>query len=153
MLTRLAGVAAALLVLGGAALWLMGGGGDRRLAADSQTLAVGARVYEAACAACHGKNLEGQPNWQRPLPDGGLPAPPHDESGHTWHHPDAILFRITKFGGAAEAPPGFKSNMPAFADSLSDDEIRAVLAYIRRSWPAAIQARQAEIDRRFREAR
>lgn len=121
--------------------------------ADPQTLADGARVYGAACASCHGRNLEGQPNWQRSLPEGGLPAPPHDESGHTWHHPDAILFRITKFGGAAEAPPGFKSDMPAFAGSLSDHEIRAALAYIKSRWPAAIQARQAEIDRRFRETR
>lgn len=117
---------------------------------DPQRVALGASLYARACASCHGKDLEGQANWREHLPTGGLPAPPHDESGHTWHHPDEVLFRITKFGGAAEAPPGFKSNMPAFAGVLSDDEIRAVLAYIKRSWPEPIRVRQAEISRRSR---
>ena len=27
-----------------------------------------------------------------------LPAPPHNETGHTWHHPDEMLFAITKYG-------------------------------------------------------
>ena len=26
-----------------------------------------------------------------------FPAPPHDASGHTWHHPDAMLFKVTKY--------------------------------------------------------
>jgi mono/diheme cytochrome c family protein len=138
---------AALLLLGGAAAGVLD---DRRPVNDAQQVERGAALYARACASCHGRNLEGQPDWRRPLPDGGLPAPPHDESGHTWHHPDEVLFRITKFGGAAEAPPGFKSNMPAFAGVLSDDEIRAVLAYIKRSWPEPIRARQAEISRRSR---
>ena len=150
MIPRLAGFAAALLVLGAAAIWLLGRGGDPRAAGDPRHIATGARVYETACASCHGRNLEGQADWQRALPDGGLPAPPHDESGHTWHHPDWVLFRITKFGGGAEAPPGFKSNMPAFAGVLSDDEIRAALAYIKSRWPTPIRDRQAEISRRSR---
>ena len=60
-----------------------------------------------------------------------MPAPPHDDSGHTWHHPDEVLFGITKHGVVPPyAPPGYESDMPAFAGKLSDDEIRAVLAYI-----------------------
>lgn len=110
----------------------------------------GKLVYEAACAACHGRNLEGQANWQSRLPTGEFPAPPHDESGHTWHHPDEILFRIIKRGGQAEAPAGFKSNMPAFSDPLSDAEIWAVLAYIKSRWPEPIRTRQAGIDLRNR---
>jgi mono/diheme cytochrome c family protein len=117
---------------------------------NPEQVAAGQHFYDLTCATCHGKNLEGEKNWQSPLPTGGLPAPPHDESGHTWHHPDEILFRVTKLGGGAEAPPGFKSNMPAFSGSLSDEQIWAILAYIKSRWPPHIRSRQAEIDRRNR---
>lgn len=123
---------------------------DRVLAPDLRDpglVALGERLYREHCASCHGVELEGQPGWQRPLPDGGLPAPPHDSDGHTWHHPDRLLFGITKFGGQALAPPEFKSNMPAFGRTLSDREIWAVLAFIKSRWPEEIRARQAEITR------
>lgn len=123
---------------------------DEALAADPpgpELLALGERLYLEHCASCHGGELEGQPGWQRPLPDGGLPAPPHDPDGHTWHHPDRLLFEITKFGGQALAPPEFRSNMPAFGQTLSDREIWAVLAFIKSRWPEEIRAHQAEITR------
>ncbi len=110
----------------------------------------GRSIYASVCAACHGQNLEGQENWRKPLPTGGFPAPPHNESGHTWHHPDEVLFRITKFGGQADASPGFRSNMPPFGEVLSDAEIWAVLAYIKNQWPQTIRARQVQIDLRHR---
>jgi mono/diheme cytochrome c family protein len=114
---------------------------------DPALVARGEQLYLEHCASCHGVELEGQPGWQRPLPDGGLPAPPHDPDGHTWHHPDRLLFEITKFGGQALAPPEFKSNMPAFGQTLSDPEIWAVLAFIKSRWPEEIRARQEEITR------
>lgn len=115
---------------------------------EVELVAEGAPLYAEHCASCHGADLEGQPNWRRQLPSGGLPAPPHDETGHTWHHPDQQLFEITKFGGAALAPPGFQSNMPAFEDRLSDHQITAVLAFIRSHWPQSIQDRQRRLSRR-----
>ena len=84
---------------------------------NPQAVALGQQVYAARCASCHGANLEGQPNWQQELPTGGLPAPPHDETGHTWHHNDQSLFTTVMFGGQTTAPQGFKSNMPAFGGS------------------------------------
>jgi mono/diheme cytochrome c family protein len=113
--------------------------------ADPAVLAEGRAIYATYCAGCHGANLEGQPNWQQRLPNGLMPAPPHDETGHTWHHADNLLFLITKEGGAAAGPPGYISGMPAFGDQLSDDEIWAVLAYIKSTWTAEIQAMQAEM--------
>lgn len=104
----------------------------------------GRLVYAANCASCHGTNLEGQPNWQQELPSGGMPAPPHDASGHTWHHNDQSLFTTVKFGGQATAPPGYKSNMPPFGQILSDDDIWAVLAFIKSTWPPEIQAAQQQ---------
>ncbi len=111
-------------------------------------LALGKKVYDAQCAACHGVNLEGQPNWRLRLPNGMLPAPPHDASGHTWHHPDRQLFDMTKYGTAALAGPGYKSTMRGFGDVLSDTEIRASLVYIKSHWPKNIRARQARISGR-----
>jgi len=108
--------------------------------------------YQQHCASCHGLKLEGQPNWQKRLANGRMPAPPHDESGHTWHHTDEVLFAITKYGLVPPyAPPGYPSDMPAFAGTLSDREIRSVLAYIESHWktPEVLAARE-EIIRNAR---
>ena len=106
---------------------------DRREgpAGGPQEIAAGQAIYEAQCAACHGAQLEGQPDWRSPLSSGRLPAPPHDASGHTWHHPDEVLFRIVTEGPAAIVGGGYESDMPGFGNVLSDADIRAVLAYIR----------------------
>lgn len=108
-------------------------------------LRVGKLVYAANCASCHGVNLEGQPNWKRRLDNGRMPAPPHDETGHTWHHSDRNLFIVTKSGLAAIVP-GYESDMPAFEELLTDAEIAAVLAYIKSTWPERQRAFQAKIS-------
>jgi mono/diheme cytochrome c family protein len=113
---------------------------------DPAQLASGQKLYAEHCAACHGAMLEGQRNWRTRLPNGRMPAPPHDDSGHTWHHPDTVLFGITKHGLVPPyAPPGYESDMPAFAGKLSDAEIRAVLAYIESHWSPDVRKRRAEM--------
>jgi len=67
---------------------------------DPAQLAAGRAVYLQHCASCHGANLEGQANWQQRLPNGRMPAPPHDDEGHTWHHSHDLLFSIVKHGSA-----------------------------------------------------
>jgi len=121
-------------------------GGDGKLSAER--LALGRQVYEANCATCHGADLEGEPDWRKRRADGTLPAPPHDATGHTWHHPDEQLFAITKQGTAAFAPAGYKTTMTGYAGVLSDEEIRAALDYIKSRWPEDIRTRQAEASRR-----
>jgi mono/diheme cytochrome c family protein len=109
-------------------------------------LALGEKLYAQQCASCHGANLEGQPDWRKRLPNGRFPAPPHDASGHTWHHPDEVLFAITKHGLVPPyAPAGYESDMPAFGGKLSDQQIRAVLAYIESRWPPELRKRRAEM--------
>ena len=105
--------------------------------ADQALVSLGKKVYAAQCVACHGSALEGQPNWRQRLPNGRLPAPPHDVSGHTWHHPDGVLFDIVKRGlvPGETAPAGYESDMPAYGAILSDEEIRASIAYIKHTWP------------------
>lgn len=93
----------------------------------------GHALYLDNCASCHGANLEGQSDWMKRLPSGRLPAPPHDESGHTWHHSDKQLFAIVKHGLGAISP-GYESDMPAFENVLTDAEIKAVLDYIKSTW-------------------
>jgi mono/diheme cytochrome c family protein len=113
---------------------------------DPAQLALGQKVYAMHCAACHGARLEGQPDWRKRLPSGRLPAPPHDDSGHTWHHSDRQLFEMTKFGLVPPyAPPGYESDMPAFGGTLSDEEIRAVLAYIASHWSDKVRRLRAEM--------
>ena len=111
--------------------------------ADVGQVAIGQSAYATRCASCHGAKLEGQPNWRKRQANGRLPAPPHDQTGHTWHHTDADLFGITKHGLKPYAPAGYDSDMPAFDGTLSDDQIAAVIAYIKSTWPAGIRLRQA----------
>ena len=127
-------------------------------ASDPGQVALGAKVYAENCAACHGAKLEGQPNWRERLPSGRLPAPPHDESGHTWHHTDEALFGMTRDGlvQGKYAPPGYESDMPAFAGKLSDEEIWAALAFIKSHWktPEVLAARREMLhNARSRESR
>lgn len=112
-------------------------------ASDAELVARGRAVYTESCASCHGASLEGQPNWRVRKADGTLPAPPHDETGHTWHHSDLLLFEMTKRGTAAVAGGEYQSDMRGFADELDDADIWAVLAYIKSQWPADVQAAQA----------
>ena len=105
---------------------------------DAEAVAQGATVYAANCAACHGADLEGQPDWRQRNADGRLPGPPHDETGHTWHHTDAANFAMVKLGAEALVGNGYESDMPGFEGVLSDAEILAVLAYIKSRWPAEI---------------
>src|SRR5215475_10883980 len=81
-------------------------------------VALGREVYAERCATCHGANLEGQPDWMVRKPNGRLPAPPHDASGHTWNPADQQLITITK-KSLSGVVPGYESDMPAFEGLLT----------------------------------
>lgn len=97
---------------------------------DSNRVDRGATLYALNCAACHGANLEGAPDWKRSLPDGSFPPPPHDSAGHTWHHPDTLLLQIMAEGG----DPAYNSKMPGFGDTLSPDDLATILEFIKTRW-------------------
>ena len=117
-------------------------------AGDPVQVALGQDIYGRECASCHGENLEGQPNWRQRNEDGRLPAPPHDETGHTWHHPDWQLMELTAKGPAALVGGDYQSDMPAYEEILTEAEIRAVLAYIKSRWPPEIRERHQDLNRR-----
>ena len=143
-----------------AAATLLGAIGFYQLATSRTVMAValtpdnadvvrsGTGLYQKHCASCHGAKLEGQPNWQTRLPNDRLPAPPHDMTGHTWHHNDALLFKITKLGTKALAGDDYETDMRGFASELSDDEIIAILSYIKSTWPLEIRKRHDRMNKR-----
>ena len=137
---RIAAIGAVLLLVAGGAVYSVSASDDPGILPyrDAEAVAVGQAVYADQCAACHGAALEGEPNWRERNADGYLPAPPHDETGHTWHHPDELLVAITKHGTEAIVGGDYRSNMAGFGDILSDEEILAVLAYIKSTWPPRV---------------
>lgn len=110
---------------------------------DPREIAAGAVLYQANCASCHGVDLQGQPGWHEPGPDGLLPAPPHDETGHTWQHSDAELTELVTHSVVSFAPTGYKTAMPAFEGKLSPAEIQATIAFIKSTWSPGVRAYQA----------
>lgn len=119
---------------------------------DLETINLGEAIYATHCASCHGTNLEGETNWKIQNEDKSFRAPPHDASGHTWHHGDSTLLEAIRLGGKRleGLNIGGTSNMPAFADVLTDEEITAVLTYIKGTWPEDIRTLQWEATLRER---
>jgi len=116
---------------------------------NADRVAHGKELYADYCASCHGVNLEGQPNWQSPDANGLLPAPPHDPSGHTWHHDDALLIRIVTEGTEAVVGGGYQSAMMGFSDVMTDADILDVLAYIKSTWPDEVKRIHNDINARM----
>ncbi len=109
----------------------------------------GTAHYAEHCASCHGPNLEGEKNWRVQNADGTLPAPPHDDSGHTWHHPDVMLRAYIRLGGQETLKQmgvtGVASAMPGFGDILDNEEIEAILDFIKSSWSPRSREHQKKI--------
>ena len=143
-------VACAILPVG----CLLAACGDRNSDAlpplDPVALRTGAAVYQARCAACHGARGEGAADWTRPGPGGVYPPPPHDSTGHTWHHADGLLYRIVARGTAAAIGDTLRAaryGMPAFDSVLPPREIHAVITYLKTGWTPAQRRSQAAASR------
>ncbi|MFQ6029755.1 MAG: c-type cytochrome [Dehalococcoidia bacterium] len=106
---------------------------------ERENVALGAGLYAANCQVCHGDS-SGRGG------TGG--APPHNEIGHTWHHPDAQLKDWVLNGKPGFATPG----MPPLGDKLTEPEVDAVLSYIKTWWTSKQRESQADVSRRYQEA-
>jgi len=104
----------------------------------SLLLTLGKTIYDRECASCHGAQGLGKPPHYPPL-----------AGNQSIQMSSAVNpIRMVLNGGF---PPGTAGNpqpygMPPFAQSLSDDEVAAVVTYIRTAWGnrgAAISAREA----------
>ena len=100
------------------------GGGHTRpeTAATKAYIKGGATLYEANCVKCHGGRTGGK------LKD--MP-PRHNANGHTWHHADQQLKDMTLNGITFSLE---EQRMPAFKGKLSEEDVRAILAYIKTWW-------------------
>ncbi len=105
-------------------------------AVPQDTVLRGGEVYQTHCQACHGdQNGRG----------GRQGVSPHNQDGHTWHHPDHHLLTWTVDG---REPMG----MPAFRERLSPQEVTAVLSFIKTWWTEEQRQTQADLTLRYQEA-
>jgi mono/diheme cytochrome c family protein len=81
------------------------------------------RLYHAFCASCHG--VDGRGSWRAAL---FLVRPGDLTDPHVATLSDEYLFDLIKHGGAPIGRPG----MPAFGSTLSDDDIRLLVRYVRK---------------------
>jgi mono/diheme cytochrome c family protein len=89
-------------------------------------LALGKTVYDKQCAACHGAQGGGRP----------LDFPPLAGNQSIQMSSAVNAIRMVLNGGYPPATAGnpMPYGMPPFAQSLSDDEVAAVVSYIRTAW-------------------
>jgi mono/diheme cytochrome c family protein len=80
------------------------------------------RLYYAFCASCHG--VDGRGSWRAAL---FLVRPGDLTDPHVATLSDEYIFNLIKHGGAPIGRPG----MPAFGATLSDDDIRLLVQYVR----------------------
>lgn len=117
-------------------------------APDRQEIDTGRLIYQQHCAACHGAKGEGQPNWQKRDALGELPPPPHDSTGHTWKHADAMLYKTIRDGWRDPFNKTKRLTMPAYKDTLAPQEIRAVIGYLKTLWTPQQRRIQREESKR-----
>lgn len=92
-------------------------------------LQLGEKIYQQHCIGCHKAQAQGTREWKKTLSNGHYPPPPLNGSAHAWHHSLRSLSRSVKNGGV---PLG--GTMPAFKQTLSNQEILAVIAYFQSFW-------------------
>ena len=107
---------------------------------DADRVREGEAAYGQYCASCHRADLSGDPDWKTRNADGSLRPPPHDNTGHTWHHSDALLLSLTRDDSVFP-----ESRMPSFGGTLTDDKIIAILEFIKSSWGPEERAFQWQI--------
>lgn len=110
--------------------------------AKFSTVQKGFKLYRANCAACHGDQGQGAPNWKQTGPDGKYPAPPLNGTGHTWHHPMPVLVSTIKNGTQR-----IGGNMPPWKDRLTDLEISAIISWFQTRWPDELYQAWARMDK------
>jgi mono/diheme cytochrome c family protein len=112
---------------------------------DAAALAAGEKTFAEHCARCHGQQAQGHPQWRKPGADGKYPPPPLNGSGHAWHHSRTVLHNVIQNG----SPEG-QGNMPAWDDTLSEQQIEQVIDYFQSLWPEPVYAAWIEMQQNQR---
>lgn len=99
-------------------------------------VAAGERLYRSNCAACHGKNAEGEDDWRAMRPDGKRPPPPLNGTADAWHHSVHDL-RGTFMSG----DHGVDEGVPSRQNELTDEDALAIIAWMQSLWPDEVYAK------------
>ena len=100
---------------------------------DSRAVQRGAPLYQKYCQACHGKRGVGEKLSFSAYVHREIIAPALDDSQHAWHHSDDDLTAFILNGSPRT------SRMPAWKGTLSEQQVRDIVAYIKSLWgPRAI---------------
>ena len=114
---------------------------------DSELMiARGKIIYQNNCISCHQVNLMGVENWKELDEDGHRKSPPLNGTGHTWHHDDATLHNIIKYG-LVKLVKNYQGKMLGFKGKLKDKDIDSVLAYIKSFWPDDMYQHQINLSK------
>jgi len=114
---------------------------------DSELMiARGKIIYQNNCISCHQVNLVGVENWKELDEDGHRKSPPLNGTGHTWHHDDATLHNIIKYG-LVKLVKNYQGKMLGYEDRLKDKDIDSVLAYIKSFWPDDMYQHQINLSK------
>ena len=114
---------------------------------DSPSMIIRGKInYENNCVSCHQVNLIGAENWNGLDEDGHRKAPPLNGTGHTWHHDDATLHNIIKYG-LVKLVKNYEGKMLGFEDNLKDKDIDSILSYIKSFWPDEVYQRQINLNK------
>jgi mono/diheme cytochrome c family protein len=98
------------------------------IAAEPDRLAKGRELYEQGCRSCHGSDGRGNPQWESAV------RPIEFSDCGTTSEATEVWTTVVKKGGPSR---GLDSAMPAFEGAYSDDEIGAIVAFIRTFCPQA----------------
>ena len=114
---------------------------------DSELMiARGKIIYQNNCISCHQVNLIGVDNWKELDEDGHRKTPPLNGTGHTWHHDDATLHNIIKYG-LVKFVENYEGKMIGFEGNLKDKDIDSVLSYIKSFWSDDVYQRQINLNK------
>tara|TARA_R110001592_G_scaffold200585_1_gene449449 strand:+ start:1607 stop:2053 length:447 start_codon:yes stop_codon:yes gene_type:complete len=97
---------------------------------NNSQVELGKSVYNVNCIRCHLENAQGTFSWKKALEDGSYPPPPLNGTAHAWHHSAEVLLAVINEGGILNG-----GKMPAFKNTLSQEQQIAVIAYIQSFWP------------------
>ena len=101
---------------------------------DSVILDTGEKLFQTNCAVCHGVKAQGNgKDWNKPDSDGKFPPPALNGTAHAWHHPVGALMQTIRNG---TIPIG--GTMPAWKNTLSDEEIFSIIVWFSSLWPDEI---------------